>query len=83
MSFTRRRDDCQLPFFAALCDELFGGISCNHASAQDNDEKSLHGFGLELVFLRSEPLFLPPPVSLFTMAQARASAVFVLNPFFS
>src|ERR1019366_3817391 len=30
-----------------------------------------------------EPLFLPPPVSLFTVAQARASAIFVLSPFFS
>jgi hypothetical protein len=30
-----------------------------------------------------DPLFLPPPVSLFTVAQARASAVFVPTPFFS
>src|ERR1039457_1470053 len=33
-------------------------------------------------FFRLGPLFLPPPVSLFTVAQARASAVFVLKPFF-
>jgi len=36
-----------------------------------------------LVFFRPEPLFLPPPVSLLTVAQARAAAVFVLTPFFS
>jgi len=29
-----------------------------------------------------EPLFLPPPVSLLTVAQARASAVLILPPFF-
>ena len=30
-----------------------------------------------------EPLFLPPPVSLFTVAHARASASFFDTPFFS
>jgi hypothetical protein len=30
-----------------------------------------------------EPLFFPPPVSLLTVAHARAFAVFVLAPFFS
>jgi hypothetical protein len=34
-------------------------------------------------WFRPEPLFLPPPDSLLTVAQARASAVFVLTPFFS
>jgi hypothetical protein len=32
---------------------------------------------------RPDPLFLPPPESLLTVAQARASADFVLSPFFS
>ena len=35
------------------------------------------------VFFRPDPLFFPPPSSLFTVAQARASALFVLSPFFS
>ena len=39
---------------------------------------------LRLVFfLRPEPLFLPPPVSLFTVAQARRSASFRDTPRFS
>jgi len=32
---------------------------------------------------RPEPLFLPPPVSLFTVAQARLSASFLPTPRFS
>jgi hypothetical protein len=34
-------------------------------------------------FFLPDPLFLPPPEILFTVAQARAPAVFVLIPFFS
>ena len=33
-------------------------------------------------FPRPEPLFFPPPSSLFTVAQARRSASFVETPFF-
>ena len=44
------RDDCQLPFFAALGDELLGRVSGSHASAQDDDSKGLHVFGLESAF---------------------------------
>ncbi len=33
--------------------------------------------------LRADPLFLPPPESLFTVAQARFSASFSLTPLFS
>jgi hypothetical protein len=39
---------------------------------------------LRVVFLpRPEPLFFPPPVSLFTVAQARRSASFPETPRFS
>jgi hypothetical protein len=34
-------------------------------------------------FPRPDPLFFPPPLDLFTVAQARASAVFFETPRFS
>ena len=35
-------------------DELFGGISGNHPSAQDHDWKGLHGFGLESALITTQ-----------------------------
>src|SRR6185295_16457886 len=37
------RDDCKIPFLAALCDEFLCGVSGNYSSAKDNDRKGLHG----------------------------------------
>jgi len=40
------------------------------------------GVFLNYFLLLPDPLFLPSPTSLFTVAQARASAFFMLKPFF-
>jgi hypothetical protein len=41
------------------------------------------GIRVNQLFFLPDPLCLPPPVSLFTVAHARASGAFVLNPFLS